>query len=92
MVYSLDKKGNEIVPIWSSHIKSIAIRAKEGHLLKQTFEPNYESFNEAQVLAENNARFFYEAIAKDWWGVRSEERTIKVAGGEHRELAYDFTL
>ena len=40
------------------------------------------------VLAENNARFFYEAVG----GVRSEERTIKVAGGEHREIAYDFPL
>ena len=66
LVYSLDKKGEEIVPIWSSHIMSIAIRAKEGHLLDQTFEPTYESFNEAKVLAENNATGFAAQMAAEF--------------------------
>jgi antitoxin component YwqK of YwqJK toxin-antitoxin module len=43
-VYTLDEKGNEIVPIWSSHIKEFAIRNMDGFLLPDRFEPKYEYF------------------------------------------------
>ena len=43
-VYTLDDKGNEIVPIWSSHIKKFAIRNMDGFLLPERFEPKYEYF------------------------------------------------
>ena len=43
-VYTLDDKGNEIVPIWSSHIQSFAIRNMDGFLLPDRFEPKYEYF------------------------------------------------
>ena len=66
LVYSLDKKGNEIVPIWSSHIVSIAIRTKEGYLLDQKFVSNYESFNDAMLQAENNASGFAGTMAAEF--------------------------
>lgn len=43
-VYTLDEKGNEIVPIWSSHIQTFAIRNMDGFLLPDRFEPKYEYF------------------------------------------------
>ena len=43
-VYTLDDKGNEIVPIWSTHIKKFAIRNMDGYLLPDRFEPKYEYF------------------------------------------------
>lgn len=43
-VYTLDDKGNEIVPIWSTHINKFAIRNMDGYLLPDRFEPKYEYF------------------------------------------------
>ncbi len=43
-VYTLDEKGNEIVPIWSSHIQKFAIRNMDAFLLPDRFEPKYEYF------------------------------------------------
>lgn len=43
-VYTLDDKGNEIVPIWSTHINKLAIRNMDGFLLSDRFEPKYEYF------------------------------------------------
>ena len=45
---------------------SLAIRAKEGHLLDQTFEPTYESFIEAKAVAENNATGFAAQMAAEF--------------------------
>jgi len=75
LVYSLDKKGDEIVPIWSSHIMGIAIRTKEGHLLDQNFEPTYEAFKEAMIRAENNASGFAGKMAGEF----AEEDSIEYA-------------
>jgi antitoxin component YwqK of YwqJK toxin-antitoxin module len=75
LVYSLDKKGDKIVPIWSSHIMGIAIRNKEGHLLDQKFDPTYESFNDAMIRAENNA----SGIADKMAGEFAEEGSIEYA-------------
>ena len=44
LVYAIDERGNEIMPIWSSHIQEIAIRNMDGFLLKDKFSPTYESF------------------------------------------------
>lgn len=65
-VYSLDRDGDEIVPIWSSHIVSIGIRNKDGRLLHQKFEPTYEAFTEAMKQAENNASGFADAMAEEF--------------------------
>lgn len=43
-VYTLDEKGNEIVPIWSSHVETFAIRNMDGFLLPDRFEAKYEYF------------------------------------------------
>ena len=43
-VFTIDEKGNEIVPIWSSHIQTFAIRNMDGYLLPDRFEPKYEYF------------------------------------------------
>jgi antitoxin component YwqK of YwqJK toxin-antitoxin module len=74
-VYSLDREGNEIVPIWSSHITDIAIRTSTGHLLDQMFDPNYESFNEAMLLAENNASGFASKMAEEF----AEKNSVEYA-------------
>ena len=55
LVYALDSKGNEIVPIWSSHIRKIAIRKWDGSLLQKKYEATFESFMKAKNYAENNA-------------------------------------
>ena len=52
LVYSLDVKGNEIVPIWSSHIEKIGIRKGNRFLMEETFKPTYESFQDAHKIAE----------------------------------------
>jgi hypothetical protein len=44
LVCAIDERGNEIIPIWSSHIREIAIRNMDGFLLKGRFEPTYEAF------------------------------------------------
>jgi len=75
LVYSLDREGDEIVPIWSSHITDIAIRTPAGHLLDQMFDPNYESFNEAMILAENNASGFASKMAGEF----AEENSVEYA-------------
>ena len=53
LVFAIDERGNEIVPIWSSHIKQIAVRKMDGSLVEQKFDPTYESFVfDAKKLAE----------------------------------------
>ena len=53
LVFAIDERGNEIVPIWSSHITKIAVRKKDGYLVEQTFDPTYEAFVfDAKNLAE----------------------------------------
>ena len=53
LVYTIDDRGNEIVPIWSSHIQNFAIRNLDGYLLEKVFQPTYESYlNEAIVYAK----------------------------------------
>jgi hypothetical protein len=44
LVYAIDERGNEITPIWSSHIKEIAIRNMDGFLLPNRFPATYEAF------------------------------------------------
>ena len=44
LVYAIDERGNEITPIWSSHIKEIAIRNMDGFLLPDRFPATYEAF------------------------------------------------
>ena len=52
-VYAIDERGNEIMPIWSSHIQEIAIRNMNGYLLNNRFEPTYEAFVfDARTLAD----------------------------------------
>ena len=54
LVYAIDERGNKIIPIWSSHIKEIAIRNMDGFLLKNRFQPTYEAFVfDARTLAED---------------------------------------
>lgn len=53
LVFAIDERGNEIVPIWSSHIKQIAVRKMDGSLVNQNFDPTYEAFVfDAKNLAE----------------------------------------
>jgi hypothetical protein len=53
LVYAIDERGNEIMPIWSSHIQEIAIRNMDGFLLKTKFSPTYEAFVfDARKLAD----------------------------------------
>jgi hypothetical protein len=53
LVFAIDERGNEIVPIWSSHIKQIAVRKMDGSLVEQKFDPTYEAFVfDAKKLAE----------------------------------------
>jgi len=65
LVYSLDVKGNEIVPLWSSHIEKIGIRKGNGFLLEETFKPTYESFQEAQKKAEETTEPNVEVVGLD---------------------------
>ena len=45
LVYTIDSRGNEIVPIWSSHIKTFAVRNLDGYLLPKTFpKTTYETY------------------------------------------------
>ncbi len=54
LVYTIDDRGNEIVPIWSSDIKRFAIRNLDGYLLEKVFQPTYEAYvNEALVYAQS---------------------------------------
>jgi len=54
LVYAIDERGNKIIPIWSSHIKEIAIRNMDGFLLKNRFQPTYEAFVfDARTLADD---------------------------------------
>ena len=46
LVFTLDDRGNEIVPIWSSHILEFAVRKMDGSLMSERFEATYESFSE----------------------------------------------
>jgi len=64
-VYALDAKGNEIVPIWSSHIDRIGIRKGDGSLMKQTFKATYESFEEAQKIAQARTEANVEVVGLD---------------------------
>ena len=53
LVFAIDERGNEIMPIWSSHIQKIAIRNMDGFLLKKQFPATYEAFVfDAITLAE----------------------------------------
>jgi len=65
LVYTLDAKGEEIVPIWSSHIQKISIRKENGFLMNNTFEPNYESFEKAQKIAEEITEPNVEVVGLD---------------------------
>ena len=65
LVYTLDAKGNEIIPIWSSHINKIAIREQNGFLMDKTYTPTYESFVEAQKLAESLTESIHEVVGVD---------------------------
>ena len=70
LVYAIDERGNEIIPIWSSHIKEIAIRNMDDFLLPARFKPTYEAFVfEAMNLANEtllaiDTSLDLEAIAK----------------------------
>lgn len=45
LVFTIDSRGNEIVPIWSSHIQSFAVRNLDGFLLPQSFpKTTYETY------------------------------------------------
>ncbi|MDG0964279.1 MAG: hypothetical protein P8O23_04405 [Opitutales bacterium] len=44
LVCAIDERGNEITPIWSSHIQEIAIRNMDGFLLDDRFNATYEDF------------------------------------------------
>ena len=44
LVYAIDERGNEITPIWSTHIEEIAIRNVDGYLLSTRFGATYEEF------------------------------------------------
>lgn len=44
LVCAIDERGNEITPIWSSHIQAIAIRNMDGFLLDARFNATYEDF------------------------------------------------
>ena len=45
LVYTIDSRGNEIVPIWSSHIKQFAVRNLDGFLLPKKFlKTTYEAY------------------------------------------------
>ena len=44
LVCAIDERGNEITPIWSSHIQAIAIRNMDGFLLNARFNATYEDF------------------------------------------------
>ena len=65
LVYTLDAKGEEIMPIWSSHIQKISIRKGNGFLMNETFEPNYESFEKAQKIAEGIEEPSVEVVGLD---------------------------
>jgi antitoxin component YwqK of YwqJK toxin-antitoxin module len=65
LVYTLDARGEEIVPIWSSHIQKISIRKGNGFLINKTFEPNYESFEKAQKIAEEITESSVEVVGLD---------------------------
>ena len=41
LVYTVDDRGNEIVPIWSSHIVRLGIRNMDGFMLPDIFEANF---------------------------------------------------
>ena len=45
-VFTVDDRGNEIVPIWSSHIVQLGIRNMDGYLLPERFESNYEIYSQ----------------------------------------------
>ncbi len=54
LVFAIDERGNEIMPIWSSHIIEIAVRNMDGFLLKTRFPPTYEAFVfDARKLADD---------------------------------------
>lgn len=45
LVYTIDKRGNEIVPIWSTHVKEFAVRNLDGFLLPKRFpKTTYEAY------------------------------------------------
>ncbi|MDG1138993.1 MAG: hypothetical protein P8N49_05680 [Opitutales bacterium] len=45
LVFTVDNRGNEIVPIWSSHIQSFAVRNLDGFLLPKSFpKTTYETY------------------------------------------------
>jgi len=45
LVFTIDNRGNEIVPIWSSHIQSFAVRNLDGFLLPKNFpKTTYETY------------------------------------------------
>ncbi len=45
LVYTIDGRGNEIFPIWSSHVKEFAIRNLDGFLLPKRFpKTTYEAY------------------------------------------------
>ena len=46
LVYTVDDRGNEIVPIWSSHIVRLGIRNMDGFMLPDTFEANFEIYSQ----------------------------------------------
>ena len=54
LVYTIDDRGNEIVPIWSSHVKKFAVRNLDGFLLPTKFsKTTYETYlNEVIPFAE----------------------------------------
>ncbi len=81
-VYTLDEQGNEIVPIWSSHISRIAIRNETGYLEDVKFEPNYESYGEAEKYAIEMGGFPLEVVGLDKKG---EIIDVLWAGGQHSE-------
>ena len=64
-VYTLDSKGHEIVPIWSSHTQRIGIRKGDGFLMEKTFKATYESFEEAQKIAQARTEANVEVVGLD---------------------------
>lgn len=92
LVYAIDERGNEIIPIWSSHIKEIAIRNMDDFLLTARFKPTYEKFvfeamnlaNETLLAIDTNldletlAKFDQEGAAVEIVGLDKNGKIIDI--------------
>ena len=53
LIYALDERGDEIAPIWSTHIFKIAIRDLNGSFLPKRYEPAQDDYIRAKQRAED---------------------------------------